>query len=172
MADLTAHPYGIGIGQALRDLPQEAPAQSLWPMLAHQIPKKTNRYYLPLAMAAALALLVIIPISLNSPHLSPSPDDSDLQSVMQQSSQLENIVVATRNTTAGNASAEVIGLALEDRIHTIDAELAAGTLSTAQQLNLWQQRVGLLQEAAGLYSSQRYRQAEGRPYEIALVESY
>ena len=91
---------------------------------------------------------------------------------MEQSSQLENILVATRNSTTGNASAEVISLALEDRIHAIDAQLAAGPLNASQQLGLWQQRVGLLQQATGLYSAQRFQQAEGRPYEIALVESY
>jgi len=92
--------------------------------------------------------------------------------LMQQSSQLENIIVATRNSTASSASAEVISLALEDRIHAIDSQLASGSLGVSQQLNLWQQRVDILQEATRLYSSQRYRQAEGQPYEIAMVESY
>lgn len=173
MADISAHKHGIGIGQALRDLPMEAPVQSLWPALAQQLPKKTShRRYLPMALAAGLALLAIIPMSLNSPQVSENPADSKLQVVMQQSSQLENILLATRNSTASNASAEVIGMALEDRIHAIDSELAAGSVSPTQQLSLWQQRVNLLQEATGLYSSQRYQQAEGRPYEIALVESF
>ena len=114
----------------------------------------------------------MIPMSLNSPTLLEHPDETALQSAMQQSSQLENILVATRNSTTGNASAEVISLALEDRIHAIDAQLAAGTLNASQQLGLWQRRVSLLQEATGLYSAQRFQQAEGRPYEIALVESY
>lgn len=173
MADISTHQDSVGIGQALRDLPLEAPMQPLWPALAQRLPKKSaHRRYLPLAMAAGLALLAIIPMSLNSPTLIDNPDDAALQSVMQQSSQLENILVVTRNSTTGNASAEVISLALEDRIHTIDAQLAAGTLNASQQLVLWQQRVGFLQEATGLYSAQRFQQAEGRPYEIALVESY
>ncbi|MGH8107252.1 MAG: hypothetical protein ACREO1_00855 [Arenimonas sp.] len=176
MADITAHKQGIGIGEALRDLPLETPAQSLWPILSQQLPqplpKKRQLRYIPLALAAGLALLAVIPMSLNSPPVIEDQTDANLQSVMQQSSQLENILVATRNSTTGNASAEVISLALEDRIHAIDAELAADTLSTPRQLSLWQQRVGLLQEATDLYSSQRYQQAEGRPYEIALVESF
>ncbi len=175
MADLSLHPQGVGIGQALRDLPLEAPMQSIWPMLASHVPraeKKTGRRYLPFALAAGLALLAIIPMTLNSPALIENPDDSALQSVMQQSSQLENILVATRNSTTSNASAEVISLALEDRIHAIDAQLAAGTLNASQQLGLWRQRVGILQEASSLYSDQRFQQAEGQPYEIALVESY
>ncbi len=175
MADFSSHHDGLGIGQALRDLPLEAPMQSLWPTLALHLPpaqKKSGHRYLPFALAAGLALLAIIPMSLNSPTLLEHPDETALQSAMQQSSQLENILVATRNSTTGNASAEVISLALEDRIHAIDAQLAAGTLNASQQLGLWQQRVGLLQEATGLYSAQRFQQAEGRPYEIALVESY
>ncbi len=172
MADITTHAQGIGIGEALRDLPLETPIQSLWPMLSQQLPKKRQHRYMPFALAAGLALLAIIPMSLNSPPVIENQTDANLQSVMQQSSQLENILVATRNSTTSNASAEVISLALEDRIHAIDAELAADTLSAPQQLSLWQQRVGLLQEATGLYSSQRYQQAEGRPYEIALVESF
>ncbi|MEO6171884.1 MAG: hypothetical protein ABIP02_02075 [Arenimonas sp.] len=172
MADITAHTHGIRIEQALRDLPLEAPLQSLWPLLSQRLPKKTPRRYLPLALAAGLALLVVIPMSLNSPALVENQLDPKLKSVMQQSSQLENILVATRNSTSSNASAEVISLALEDRIHAIDTRLASGTLKPTQQLGLWQQRVGILQEATGLYSTQRYQQAEGRPYEIALVESF
>lgn len=173
MADISAHKDGIHIGQALRDLPLEAPMQSLWPYLAQQLPKKTShRRYLPWAMAAGLALLAVIPMSLKSPAPIENPNDMALQSAMQQSSQLENILMATRNSTAGNASAEVMSLALEDRIHSIDAQLATGSLNASQQLGLWQQRVGILQEATGLYSAQRFQQADGRPYEIALVESY
>lgn len=173
MADISAHQHGISIGQALRDLPMEAPMQSLWPALAQHLPKKTShRRHLPLALAAGLALLAVIPMSLNSPHIVDNQADTNLQAVMQESSQLENILLATRNSTANDASAEVVGMALEDRIHAIDNELAASSISPAQQLSLWQQRVTILQEATSLYSSQRYRQAEGRPYEIALVESF
>lgn len=175
MADLSLHRDGVGIGQALRDLPLEAPMQSLWPTLAlhlQPVPKKTGRRYLPFAMAAGLALLAVIPMSLNSPTLVENADDVALHRAMQQSSQLENILVATRNSTTGNASAVVISLALEDRVRSIDVQLASGTLNASQQLALWQQRVGILQEATSLYSAQRLQQAEGRPYEIALVESY
>ena len=166
MADISARQYGTNIGQALRDLPQEMPLHSAWPMLSKQIPRQKPQSYLPFALAAGLALFAIIPLSLNSP-----PAVESQNAVMQQSSQLENILVATRNSTASNASAEVISLALEDRIHAIDTELGFGNLSRTQQLGLWQQRVSILQEATGLYSSQRYQQAEGRPYEIAMVES-
>lgn len=172
MADIPAHHFGVNIGQALRDMPLETPMQSAWPMLAERIPKKSRRRYLPMALAAGIALLALIPFGLQSPQLGQKPTDGQLQAVMQQSSQLENILVATRNSTAGSASAEVISLALEDRIHEIDAELSAGSLSPTRQLSLWQQRVDILQDATGLYSTQRYRQAEGRSYDLALVESF
>ena len=171
MADISARQYGTNIGQALRDLPQEMPLHSAWPMLSKQIPRQKPQSYLPFALAAGLALFAIIPLSLNSPPAVESQNAFNLEAVMQQSSQLENILVATRNSTASNASAEVISLALEDRIHAIDTELGFGNLSRTQQLGLWQQRVSILQEATGLYSSQRYQQAEGRPFEIAMVES-
>jgi hypothetical protein len=172
MADISTQQYGINIGQALRDLPLEAPMQSAWPVLVAHVTKKKSRHYWPMALAASVALLAIIPLSLNSPHIIENQANKNLQSVMQQSSQLENILVATRNSTTNNASAEVISLALEDRIHAIDTELGSGLLNPTQQLNLWQQRVSVLQEATGLYSSQRYRQAEGQSYEIALLESF
>ena len=175
MADSSSSRDGIGIGQALRDLPLEAPMQSLWPILAPHLPpvqKRTGHRYLPFALAAGLALFAIIPMSLNSPVLVENADEVALHSAMQQSSRLENILVATRNSTTGNASALVISLALEDRIRGIDVQLASGTLNASQQLGLWQQRVSILQEATSLYSAQRLQQAEGRPYEIALVESY
>jgi hypothetical protein len=172
MADISAYRPGIGIGKALRDMPLEMPMQSAWPLLAQRIPKKTSRRYLPLALAAAMALIALVPLSLNSPQSVDSQMDANLLSVMQQSSQLENILVATRNSTSSNASAEVISLALEDRIHEIDEQLASSSLNATDQLALWQQRVGVLQEATGIYSSQRYLQAEGRPVDIALVESF
>lgn len=172
MADISSQHAGIGISQALRDLPQEVPMQSVWPILAQRIPAKKTRHYFPIALAASMALLAIIPMSLHSPPINKDQNDTPLQSVMQQSWQLENILIATRNSTSSNASAEVISLALEDRIHAIDSELGTDSLTPVQQLGLWQQRVSILQEATGLYSSQRYQQAEGRPYEIALVESF
>lgn len=173
MADFTEkHQHGIGIGLALRNLPTEMPIQSAWPLLAGQIPKKPGRRYFPLAMASALALLALIPASLRSPSVSENTADLELQALMQQSSQLENIAVAIRNSTAGSASAEAISLALEERIHEIDGELASGSPNPSQQLGLWQQRVTLLEEATGLYAFQRYRQAEGRPYDIEMVESF
>jgi hypothetical protein len=172
MADISARQDGLNIGQALRDLPLEAPMHSAWPILLKQIPKKKSRHYLPMALAAGITLFALIPLSLHSPTAINNQTDTKLQSAMQQSSQLENILVATRNSTASNASAEVMSLALEDRIHAIDSELGSGTLTVAQQLNLWQQRIDILQEATGLYSSQRYQQAEGRSYDIAMVESF
>jgi len=173
MADISTYEPGIGIKQALDKLPLESPEQSAWPLLAKNLPKKkTPRRYLPMALAAGMALVALIPFSLDSPHTTESPVDASLESAMRQSSQLENILLATRNSTASSASAEVIGLALEDRIHAIDVELGSGTLNTKQQLDLWQQRVGILQEATGIYSSQRYQQAQGQLYEVALVESY
>lgn len=172
MADISSQHSGIGIAQALCGLPQEAPMQSAWPVLVQHIPAKKSHRYFPLALAASMALLAIIPMSLHLPQVSKEQNDVPLQSVMQQSSQLENILIATRNSTSSNASAEIISLALEDRIHAIDSELGTGSLTATQQLSLWQQRVSILQEATGLYSSQRYQQAEGRPYEIALVESF
>ncbi len=172
MADLSAQNSSISIAQALQDLPQETPLQSAWPMLAQKIPAKKSHRYFPMALAASIALLAIIPMSRHSPQIIETQSDARLQPLMQQSLQLENFLIATRNSTSNNASAEVISLALEDRIHAIDSELGSASLTSAQQLSLWQQRVGTLQEATGLYSSQRYQQAEGRPFEIALVESF
>jgi hypothetical protein len=172
MADISAQSYGINIGQALRDLPMEDPMHSAWPLLLKQIPKKKRHHYLPTALAAGIALIALVPLSLNSPPITSNQNDKLLQSARQQSAQLENILIATRNSTAGNASAEVISLALEDRIHSIDSELGSAALTPTQQLNLWQQRIDILQEATGMYSSQRFQQAEGRPYEIAMVEAF
>lgn len=172
MADISSQHSGISISQALRDLPQEAPMQSAWPTLEQHIPVKKSRRYFPMALAASMALLAIIPMSLHSPKINDDLSGAALQSAMHQSSQLENILIATRNSASSNASAEVISLALEDRIHAIDSELGVDSLTSAQQLTLWKQRISILQEATGLYSSQRYQQAEGRSYEIALVESF
>ena len=172
MADISAQHSSIGIARALQDLPQETPLQSAWPVLAQKIrAKKSHRYFL-MALAASIALLAIIPMSMHSPQIIEAQSDARLQSVMQQSLQLENFLIATRNPTINNACAEVISLALEDRIYAIDSELGADSLTPAQQLSLWQQRVGILQEATRLYASQRYQQAEGRPFESALVESF
>lgn len=163
MADISAQHYGINIGQALRDLPLEAPMHSAWPMLFGADSEKEIPALFSCGTRCRVLLLAIIPLGLHSPPDSGVQTTGNLQTLMQQSSQLENIIVATRNSTASSASAEVISLALEDRIHAIDSQLASGSLGVSQQLNLWQQRVDILQEATRLYSSQRYRQAEGQP---------
>jgi hypothetical protein len=172
MADISNHHSSITLQQALQNLPLESPEASILPMLLQQLPTKKKRSYLPIALAASLALFAVLPMALNSPGTPQPTSEPGLQSLINTSAQLETILSATRNATTSNASAELISLAWEDQLQAIDFELANNSLNSTQQAELWQKRVNTLQEATQFYASQNYRQAEGQTFAMALVESY
>jgi len=171
MADATtpARP----LGDALRALPLEAPDASAWPALAARLAAKPRpRRGRLFAFAAAAAVLLAIVMLRGGGSTPDSPQPAPLAELQAQSAQLERVLAAARDDSAGNASALVMALQLEDRLHALDAELAAPGLDDARRLALWRQRVEVLRSAAGLESSRRYYAAQGEALEPTLVATY
>ena len=107
--------------EALRALPQVAPAQSAWPQLAAQLAAKgardraspRRRYYSPAAIAAGTVLAVVAGALL---HLSPQPSalSPQVATVSQvpasSSTNAANTTNATNPQTAADASEQLAAL--------------------------------------------------------------
>ena len=171
MADLGLP--GIDPGTALRALPLDAPDSSAWPALASRLPaqrraRDIRRRRLALAFAAAVLLAVLAPRVAREPAPM-APAEAELATLMDDSARLERLLAAASDDVSGNASATVMALQIEDRVHGIDAALAQPGLDATQRLSLWRERVELLHAAAGMESSRRYYAAQGRAFEPTLV---
>lgn len=177
------HEHGIPVGEALRALPLEAPAQSAWPALAARLPaKRRGLPRWPMAIAASLALGLAFALMPHNPapttvadagatKAHAVPTDERLLSLMAESAQLESLVNAASDDVASDATTAAIGLALQDQLQEIDGQLQSGPAAD-RQLDLWQQRVALLRDVASLESSRHYLAAEGRGMELAMVSTY
>jgi hypothetical protein len=180
MADISTQRNGLRVSEALNLLPLETPDASTWPIIASQIhalkpPSRTERprRWQFFASAACLCVLFAGIIYFNGNRtVTALPTDSQLASLMQQSSQLETLLLAMRNPVSNNAVNEAWQLSFDEQLQTIDQQLYLDTLSQAQQVALWQQRINILQQANSLGIRQRLQAADGSTYRVALVESY
>jgi hypothetical protein len=167
------------LGDALRALPLEAPDANAWPALATRIadarrpPRVRRGAWLALAASVVAALLVLASGRLQTPGTGGSVAQAGgIVELMAESAQLERVLASASDDVAGNASALVLILQVEDRLRAIDAELARPGLDDARRHALWQQRVEVLHVAAGMESSRRYYAAQGRALEPTLVATY
>ncbi len=170
----------IPLGLALAQMPSESPVRDAWPLLSRRLaaPRRAPRW--PLALAASLVIgLLSLPASLRAP-VAPAATASasgaaaernaQLAALMSESQRLDRVLAAA-DTGASSATAAAMSLEYEDGLHTIDAALEANR-DPARQLDLWQQRVQLLREAAAVETSRRYLASEGRNFDVALVSAY
>lgn len=177
---------------AFAALPLDTPDRSAWPALVQamaartlaapalttQTPPARRHRHRPLWLAAAalLALAVVLPLLLPAPPsdapLATAPPatavtESQLTTLMRESARLEAVVAFASNDDVASAAAAALGSQLEDRLRTIDAELAR--TDDALQLPLWRQRVATLHALAQLESSRQWLAARGERYDGALV---
>ncbi len=177
MPDLCPPPPGLTLGDALRQLPLETPERSAWPALAAQLQRRPRRPRWPwaLAAAAALAAVAVLPLRQSgAPTALPmaaevSSEAGALQALMHESAQLEQLLSALDDPDLASASATLISLQLEDQLGQIDAQLGANDTSSAQRLALWQQRVDLLRDYAGLESTRHWLNSQGERLDGQLV---
>jgi hypothetical protein len=167
------------LGDALRALPLEAPDASAWPALAAHLaraqrPARPRRAaWLALAASLLVAMLVFgVDRWRGAPGGDADAQADPLPALMQESAQLERLLAAASDDAAGNASALVLALQVEDRLRAVDAELARPNLTGARRLALWRARVEVLHVAAGIASSRRYYAAQGQAPEPTLVATY
>ena len=176
----------VPLGLALAQLPLEAPPRDAWPLLAARLQAKRRAPRWPLALAASLLLgLLMLPRMSGSPEpadlagnasanagAAAAAQEAQLAALMSESAGLERLLdAAASDRSAGSASAMALGLAYEDQLHSLDAELAANT-DPARTLPLWRQRVELLRGVAAVETSRRYVAAQGGNFDVALVAAY
>jgi hypothetical protein len=97
------------------------------------------------------------------------PDADPLQKLQAQSAQLEALVALARDDRVGNASSDLLSSELDAGIAVIDAALSQTELSGAQKHELWQQRVDLLRQLAGVEATSRWLAAQGSSSTTNLV---
>lgn len=170
-------PQPLDLRSALRALPPEQPARSAWPALAARLPPAARPRW-PWAMAASVLVAVALVASLGeAPQrgvtiATPAPIDP-LPPLLAESAQLEALLAAAANSAATSATVVVLSAELEDRLQGIDDRLASAAPTDAQRLALWQQRLDVLRELAGLQSTQQWLAARGEQgYDGALVVAY
>jgi hypothetical protein len=174
----------IRLGDALAALPMPAPERSAWPAMAarlHARPRMPSRRW-PVALAASLLALALLPrgwMGLESPATdattaaAASAQRQQLAALMAESARLERLVDASRDGGSTSAAATAVSLSLEDRLRGVDAQLAStGATDAAQQLSLWEQRVGLMRDVAAIEASRHYLASQGDSLDVALVAAY
>lgn len=173
----------IPLAQALVSLPLETPDRSAWPALAARIAKRRPVSRWPMALAAGLLALALLPRGWysNPSPTNPEPTDAasaaagesraQLAALMSESARLERLMSAASDDGASSGSAAALSLVLEDKLTALDAELEAGP-DPAIQLSLWQERVDLMRNIAAVETSRHYLAAEGSNLDVALVSAY
>lgn len=170
---------GIPLGAALAGLPLESPERSAWPLLAERLRPTRRRARWPYAIAASALALLLLPHGLPTSTSDRAQSSSsvaatgrlELAALMSESARLERLLAATSDSGASSATTAVLSLEFEDRLHSLDTELAAAG-DPERQLALWQRRVQLLRDVAAVETSRHYLAAEGRSLDVALVAAY
>jgi hypothetical protein len=138
----------------LKALPPLRPARDRWPQVEARLLTERRRYRTRNAGLAGLAAAASIALGLALTHGSPSPDQfaqsQQIQEAMQRSQALES-ELSQFNPEGRVLDGRTAGIAqeLEDRIAQVDRELEVADLQDkqardAQLLQLWRERVGLL----------------------------
>lgn len=169
----------ITLGAALAGLPLENPERSAWPLLAERLTAKKHRTRWPIALAAGLLALMLLPIGTPPSTTRQTVSSSgvvvsqsiELASLMSESARLERLIAVANDNGASSATAAALSLEYEDRLHALDVQLEANR-DQGKQLALWLQRVQLLRDAAAVETSRHYLAAEGRNLDVALVAAY
>ena len=173
----------LSVPQALAGLPLDTPDRSAWPAVAAHIaarkPARRPRWPFALAAAAALAAVALIPGLLARHEPTPDPafvaavESSDpLDALMAESAQLEHFISAAGNDAMASANSTMLSLAFEERLQRVDATLSDPALDDAARQTLWQQRVSLLREYAGVQGTRQWLAAQGATLDGALVSTY
>lgn len=172
----------IPLGQALAAMPLESPARSAWPLLAARIRPRRRAPRWPIAIAAGLLALALLPrgglvdpadaptVATGAPT-SASAQRLQLAALMSESARLERLVATAGDDGASSGTAAALSLALEDELRALDVELEANR-DPARQLALWQQRVQLMRNVAAVEGSRHYLAAQGGNFDVALVSAY
>jgi len=173
----------LRVAEALGQLPLETPDHSAWPALAAHIAgsqrKRRPRWPFALAAAAVVAMAALIPSLLTQrepaadpPFVAAIQSSDPMDALMAESAQLEQFISATGNDAMASANSTMLSLAFEDRLQRVDSALSDPVLDAAARQILWQQRVSLLREYAGVQGTRQWLAAQGATLDGALVTTY
>jgi hypothetical protein len=173
----------LSVAEALARLPLETPDRSAWPLLERRIiaaapARPRPRWPFAMAAAAVLAVAALMP-RLMTPPIAPDAAPTvataapvALETLMRESAQLEHFISAVADDQMSSASAAALGLEFEDRLRRIDVALSTPTLDADSRAQLWQQRVNLLREYAGVQGTSQWLAADGGTLDGALVATF
>ena len=187
MPDIHTPDRELTIAEAFGRLPLETPDRSAWPQLERRIAaaapaRPRPRWPFALAMAATLAVAALAPRMMapagapvadpvaTTPPLATAP--IPLEELMIESARLENFITAVDDDEMASANAAALSLEFEDRLRRIDVALSTPTLDPDSRTRLWQQRVTLLRDYAGVQGTSQWLAADGGTLDGALVATY
>lgn len=166
---LAAHPAER---PAATDARARAPARS-----AAELPSQTERKARAKRVQVASTATRRTPLPARQPDMSSmagatgsaSADRDALQNLQVQSAQLEVLVAMARDDRVGNAGNELLSAELDTGIAVVDAALSQADLSDDHKQELWQRRVDLLRQLAGVEATARWLAAQGASSDTLLV---
>jgi hypothetical protein len=136
----------------LKALPALRPSRDRWPNVAARVTavRRQRRMRIGALIGLAAAASITLAVSLDAPSSRPHVDNQEILQAMERSQALENAL--SRYDPDGRVlDGRTAGIAeeLEDRIARVDQELEMAELqerqhSDDQLLELWKERVGLL----------------------------
>jgi hypothetical protein len=150
-----------GIRESLRALPELAPEHDLWPAIRAAAAGERSRRRLLRAgwaaagLAAAVSLLVGVRGAVEAMHEMKTA--REVRSLVAESQRLEQTLRTSGGEgrlTSGRVAGTIVNL--EDRIAVIDARLAPNrneSLASGEALELWQERVRLLDALVAVQST-------------------
>jgi hypothetical protein len=164
--NLFAHspPDDSRLREALLSMPLRSPPRSVLPALTARLARtrreRAQRRWIPLAAAAAVCALALLPwlrsadlaAPVETPQASIADDDSTAALIAQNQvfeNALRSAAFGSRPLSARDALA---GAGIEDLIGMLDLELSAAS-DPGTSKDLWQQRLVLLQELAAVRAS-------------------
>ncbi|BCT92765.1 hypothetical protein LYSHEL_17890 [Lysobacter helvus] len=168
-------------GAAFAALPLERPDRDAWPDIAPRLRVRARpQWPVRLAIAAALVLVLIVPLRLLGPMPAVAPNvvattatattpADPLVALQSESAQLERLLDVARDDRVSSGAAAEVAVDLDRQLARIDAALARSDLPRDRQLTLWQARVDTLRESVGFESTRRWLVAQGERYDGALV---
>ncbi|MEX0914795.1 MAG: hypothetical protein WD397_04860 [Wenzhouxiangellaceae bacterium] len=143
----------------LRDLPTATAPETLWPAIASRLRDDDRRprppWLLPLGLAATLILAVVCARLIEfTPHEQPAASGSmsELQLARAASARLEQLLRHQRHGLLDASSVETLAW-MENELGWLDMQLT----NNPTDIELWQQRVELLQQMTRNYERNNWQ---------------
>ncbi|WP_141453888.1 hypothetical protein [Pseudoxanthomonas sp. z9] len=95
-----------------------------------------------------------------------------LETLYAESARLEALLSQIRDDRVASGPAMALSAALNERVAGIDVALSQPDLTPTTRVDLWRERVAVLQRLTGVESTQRWMAANGYPADGAVAQVY